>query len=104
MAVTRAGGHVLRETGWEVESAPPGHPAAPATVVEELPEQVEHAEAPPADVGEQVESEPAPGRPDRADCPDCGKKFAVNKDGSPRKHRCLIDAAPPDVTFEEEEE
>lgn len=39
--------------------------------------------------------------PRRAECPDCGKSVVVNKNGTLRKHTCVVDAAPPQVTFEE---
>lgn len=67
----RAGGHVLRGGRWVPADLVAAEPA-PA---------VEPEPAPPPAAGDV----PAAGR---TVCPDCGKDVALNKDGSPRKHRC----------------
>jgi hypothetical protein len=67
----------------------PGPPAGEST-----PASVEQ-EPPPDPQLEQA----ADGQPDKASCPDCGREFAVNKDGSLRKHTCVIGAPAVEVTF-----
>lgn len=103
----RAGGYVLCETGWELDTRPPlpsaervpateaddpDAGAGPVNVDAALPEvepfvllepECEPVELEPA---ETVDFSPYP---DRAVCPDCGKDVAVRKDGSLRKHQCI---------------
>lgn len=115
----RAGGHVLCDSGWEPVDSPAGRAAIARTTaaVDETAETSEPAmnvdtgqETPPGEPlpevepvepvvllepeREPIELEPAETvdfdtHPDRAECPDCGKNVAVNKDGSLRKHRCI---------------
>lgn len=63
--------------GWvPIDEAPAPEPAAP----------VHEPDPDPAYEPEPVEQPYA----DRADCADCGKDVAVNKDGSLRKHTCEV--------------
>jgi hypothetical protein len=84
---------------------------APAVVTGQLTETEREADRQAAESREQAQPEsnsdmPPVGStndwPDRAACPDCGKEVAVNKNGTLRKHTCLIDAPAPEVTFEDE--
>jgi hypothetical protein len=101
----RAGGYVDHGDGrgWVLDVP------TPAAAVAQAP-------APPATaaVGEPGEPAADPDAPDpqpavqtavagRMACPDCGREFAVNKDGTMRRHRCVIDAPAPQVTFDGEE-
>jgi len=58
------------------------------------------AEPPPAPAlpAPNTQEPQRPSEPARATCPDCEREFTVNKDGTLRKHTCVIDA-PPQVTF-----
>src|SRR5690554_3838561 len=95
--MNRAGGHVLRGGKW-----------VPAT---RLAAEPAHAVEP----VQEWDNEPAPGEtwsdgtavgqvPERLDCPDCGKEVATRKDGSLRKHTCVMEAPEPAVTFDQAEE
>lgn len=75
----RAGGHVIRESGWEPEQAAPA----------------------PEPAGEPAELSVA--GPDRAECPGCGKPVPLKKDGTLRKHTCVIEAPPPEITFDDQD-
>lgn len=87
---------MLRDSGWEIEGPPPGPPVAPAAEAPETAQEV------PGDGAPEPDLVFVPG--ERIVCPHCQRPdVLVNRDGTLRKHSCLIDAAPPDVTFEEEE-
>lgn len=105
----RAGGYVATAHGWRLVTQ-----ATPEELGEEQPEltgsereadyqaaQARAALASAAHTEEETESEPTLEQRDREECPDCGKPVAVNKDGSLRKHTCVIEALTPEVTFEE---
>jgi hypothetical protein len=106
----RAGGYIDRGDGkgWVLYA-----PAPAADVPEPAGPQPPAPPATPA-VGEPGEPAAAPDTPDpqpaaqtaaagRVACPDCGREFAVNKDGTMRRHRCVINAPAPQVTFDGEE-
>lgn len=99
----RAGGYVNTARGWELASkvdAGPAAPAEPAPAVE--PDQTDPL--PRLDhVNVEVPREMVGPDPERQECPDCGKPVPVNKNGSLRKHTCVIEAPEPQVTFDGED-
>lgn len=93
----RAGGHIATPHGWRLVTQ-----ATPEELGEiQQPESVPTEEPAPIETLDAVESLP---QRDRDECPDCGKQVAVNKDGTLRKHTCVIEASPPAVTFDDEGE
>lgn len=109
----RAGGYVIRGSGWELEHQP--HPDPPSAAEPEAgtgmgtginvatgQETAGGEPLPPTDRDEQPTDVERDGRV-RDECPDCGKTVPINKDGSLRKHVCSIEAPEPQVTFDEGE-
>lgn len=80
----RVGGHVLRESGWEIEN---GLPPAPDTE----PDADEHDEP----------SIPDTDDPDHGECPECREVVRLKKDGTPRKHDCEPTGDPADQDEDE---
>jgi hypothetical protein len=105
--VIRAGGWIDRGDGkgWVLDVPdPPAAATVPAPAAVD-PAAGSAAGGLPAGADDDPHSPPAVVRqPERAGCPDCGKDVAVNKDGSLRKHTCVLDAPPPQVTFDDGEE
>lgn len=97
----RAGGHIATPHGWRLVAKATSKELGETPQPEPEPAPVEESASA---VSQAAADTPQERERDRDECPDCGKQVAVNKDGTLRKHTCVIEAPPPAVTFDDEGE